>query len=170
MHLVEMARPLRVQFQGARYHVVNRGNYRSDVFGTVGAAQAFESVLSEGCKRYGWQLFAHVIMRNHFHLAVETPLPNLAEGMHWLQGTFATRFNRYRGERGHLFQGRYYAVTSASTVTPAPNRAGASFSRALLRWADRRCSGVVPGRELHPSQSGAGWHCEWIAGECVSVE
>lgn len=48
-------------------------------------------------------------MRNHYHLALETPQANLVEGMHWLQGTFASRFNRYRGERGHLFQGRYLA-------------------------------------------------------------
>jgi len=49
-------------------------------------------------------------MRNHFHLALETPLPNLAEGLHWLLGTFAVRFNRFRKEQGHVFQGRYRAL------------------------------------------------------------
>src|SRR5687767_6053373 len=49
-------------------------------------------------------------MRNHYHLAVETPEPNLVDGMHWLQSTFATRFNRFRSEQGHLFQGRYQAL------------------------------------------------------------
>ena len=48
-------------------------------------------------------------MRNHFHLASKTPAPNVTEGMHWLLGTFANRFNRFRDERGHLFQGRYQA-------------------------------------------------------------
>jgi hypothetical protein len=53
---------------------------------------------------------AYVVMRNHYHLAVETPQPNLVEGMHWLQSTLATRFNRFRRENGHLFQGRYQSL------------------------------------------------------------
>jgi putative transposase len=105
-----MARPLRLQFEGARYHVINRGNYRADVFRTPGAISAFETALRESCQRYAWQLHAYAIMRNHFHLALETPRPNLVDGMHWLQSTFATRFNRYRREQGHLFQGRYQAL------------------------------------------------------------
>jgi REP element-mobilizing transposase RayT len=90
--------------------VINRGNYRSDVFGSVGAAQAFEQVLGEACENFKWVLHAYVLMRNHFHLALETPEPNLVEGMHWLQSTYATRFNRFRGESGHLFQGRYQSL------------------------------------------------------------
>ncbi len=92
------------------YHVINRGNYRRDVFDSVGAAKAFVTVLAEGCESFGWRLHAYVIMRNHFHLALETPEPNLVEGMHWLQSTYSTRFNRIRSERGHLFQGRYQAL------------------------------------------------------------
>ena len=102
-----MARRLRVQYPGARYHVINRGNYCRDVFETAGAAKAFEVTLEEACERHSWRLHAYAIMRNHFHLALETPEPNLVEGMHWLQSTYATRFNRYRSEHGHLFQGRY---------------------------------------------------------------
>ena len=102
-----MARRLRIQFGGALYHVINRGNYRRAVFGTVGAARAFESTLTETCVRHGWRLHARGIMPNHYHLALETPEPNLVEGMHWLQSTFATRFNRFRNERGHLFQARH---------------------------------------------------------------
>ena len=105
-----MARKLRIQYKGALYHVINRGNYRRDVFGTVGAAQAFEQAVLEACELHGWWLHAHVVMSNHYHLAVETPRANLVEGMHWLQGTFATRFNRLRQARGHLFQGRYQAL------------------------------------------------------------
>ncbi|MEO6994163.1 MAG: transposase [Lacunisphaera sp.] len=92
------------------YHVINRGNYRRDVFGTVGAAQAFEQAVLEACGLHGWRLHAQVVMSNHYHLAVETPRANLVEGMHWLQSTFATRFNRLRQARGHLFQGRYQAL------------------------------------------------------------
>lgn len=105
-----MARKLRIQFEGAFYHVINRGNYRRDLFETVGAAEAFQSVLFEACARHGWRLYAFVLMRNHYHLAVGTPKPNLVDGMHWMQSTIAARFNRYRQERGHLFQGRYQAV------------------------------------------------------------
>ena len=104
-----MARKLRIQYEGALYHVVNRGNYRRDVFESAGAAKAFLSALEEVVQSYGWKLHAYAVMRNHYHLVLETPQANLVEGMHWLQSAFSTRFNRYRSERGHLFQGRYHA-------------------------------------------------------------
>jgi REP element-mobilizing transposase RayT len=62
------------------------------------------------CERSGWVLHAFVVMGNHYHLALETPQGNLVAGMQWLQSTFANRFNKLRGERGHLFQGRYKAL------------------------------------------------------------
>jgi putative transposase len=105
-----MARKLRLEFPGACYHVINRGNYRSDIFRTGGAKAAFERCLFEACAKSEWLLHAFVVMSNHFHLAVETPKGNLVAGMQWLQATFANRFNRLRGERGHLFQGRYKAL------------------------------------------------------------
>lgn len=105
-----MARKLRLEFPGAIYHVINRGNYRSYVFKSVGARQAFEDCLFAACARSGWLLHAYVIMGNHYHLAVETPQGNLVSGMQWLQSTFANRFNKLRGERGHLFQGRYKSL------------------------------------------------------------
>lgn len=105
-----MPRKLRIQNPGALYHVINRGNYRSDLFGSEGAAQAFLKALFEAVSQYGWKLHAYVLMRNHYHLALETPLPNLVEGMHWLQGTFSNRFNRFRKQNGHVFQGRYKAL------------------------------------------------------------
>jgi putative transposase len=105
-----MARKLRVEFAGACYHVINRGSYRSDIFGSRGAARSFQRCLFEACARFLWRLHAFIIMRNHFHLAVETPEPNLSLGMKWLQGTWAIRFNRFRGEMGQPFQGRYKAI------------------------------------------------------------
>jgi REP element-mobilizing transposase RayT len=102
-----MARKLRLEYAGACYHVINRGNYRRNVFGPRGAAEAFERCLRETCERFGWRVHAYVIMRNHFHLAVETPEPNLSVGMKFLQGTWANRFNRFHGETGRPFQGRY---------------------------------------------------------------
>jgi putative transposase len=105
-----MARRLRIQYPGALYHIINRGNYRRDLFETAGAAQSFETALDEACTRFGWLIHAFDTMRNHFHLALETPDPNLVDGMHWLQSTYGTRFNRFRSERGHLFQGRYQSL------------------------------------------------------------
>ena len=104
-----MARKVRLEFSGAAYHVLNRGNYRRDLFAGTGASAAFTSCLGDAAGRFGWRVHAFVVMRNHFHLALETPEPNLSDGMKWLQGTWATRFNRFRVETGHPFQGRYKA-------------------------------------------------------------
>lgn len=141
-----MARRLRIVFPGALYHVINRGNYRQDVFASGGAARAFETVLAEACVRHRWRLHAYGILRNHFHLALETPEPNLSEGMHWLQGTYATRFNRFRSEHGHLFQGRYQSPVVEDMATLArvihyihlnPVRAGIvpADQVAAFRWS-----------------------------------
>jgi putative transposase len=105
-----VARKLRLEFSGACYHVINRGNYRRNLFETEGAAACFETCLVEAGAKFRWRVHAFVIMRNHFHLAVETPEPNLSVGMKWLQGTWAARFNRYRGQVGRPFQGRYKAL------------------------------------------------------------
>ncbi|MBI4622932.1 MAG: transposase, partial [Verrucomicrobia bacterium] len=75
-----MARKLRMEFAGACYHVINRGNYRFDLFASSGAARSFQRCLFEACGRFLWRLHAFMIMRNHFHLAVETPEPNLSLG------------------------------------------------------------------------------------------
>jgi REP element-mobilizing transposase RayT len=105
-----MARKLRLEYAGACYHVLNRGNYRKNLFTGRGARESFQKCLDEAATRFGWKLHAFVIMANHFHLAVATPEPNLSEGMKWLQGTWATRFNRFRAEAGRPFQGRYKAL------------------------------------------------------------
>ena len=102
-----MARKLRLEFPGAVYHVINRGNYRRDVFAAAKTRAAFEECLFQACERSGWVLHTYVVMRNHYHLAVETPKGNLVIGMQWLEATFANRFNRLGREHGHLFQGRY---------------------------------------------------------------
>lgn len=104
-----MARKLRLEFAGACYHVLNRGNYRRHVFGPAGAKESFYRCLDEACTSFGWLVHAFTIMSNHFHLTLETPEPNLSEGMKWLQGTWAQRFNRFQGENGRPFQGRYKA-------------------------------------------------------------
>ncbi|MCZ6672504.1 MAG: transposase [Verrucomicrobia bacterium] len=105
-----MARKLRFEQAGGLYHIINRGNYRSWIFDTDGAKKSFEKTLLEACERSGWILHAYCVMGNHYHLALETPEPNLSEGMRWLQSVFAMRFNRFRKENGHIFQGRYKSI------------------------------------------------------------
>ena len=72
-----MTRKLRLESPGATYHVINRGNYRQNVFEAKGSAEAFERTLGETCERFGWVIHAYAIMRNHFHSAVERPQPIL---------------------------------------------------------------------------------------------
>jgi len=105
-----MARPLRLEAEEGVYHVLNRGNYRADLFRAEKTKAAFLQCLGEACAKTGWRVHAWCIMSNHYHLAFSTPRANLVDGMRWLQGTFATRFNRLRQERGHLFQGRYKSL------------------------------------------------------------
>lgn len=105
-----MPRKERIEFPGAVYHIISRGNYRKALFAMPGSGESFEKTLFEAAERCRWRIFAYVIMSNHYHLALETPEANLVDGMKWLQGTFATRFNRFHQERGHVFQGRYKSL------------------------------------------------------------
>jgi putative transposase len=105
-----MPRSLRIEYAGAIYHVINRGNYRQSLFATDGSKEGFLAVLWAACERCGWIIHGFCLMDNHYHLAVETEQPNLSVGMQWLQATFANRFNRLVKQRGHLFQGRFKAL------------------------------------------------------------
>ena len=104
-----MPRALRLESENACYHVINRGNYKLPLFRSAKTKLAFLRCLDEACGKTRWRVHAWCLMSTHFHLAITTPEANLAAGMHWLQCTFATRFNRLRNERGHLFQGRYHS-------------------------------------------------------------
>ena len=95
-----MARKPRLEYAGAIYHVMNRGNRRQAVFKTEGDRRLFLSTLGEVCERTGWNIHAYVLMGNHYHLLVETPEPNLTIGMQWLQGTYTKRFNAEHREWG----------------------------------------------------------------------
>ena len=105
-----MPRSLRFEYADALYHVLNRGNYRNWIFVEEGSKHSFRKCLFEACESAGWILHAYCIMGNHYHLALETPEPNLSVGMKWLQGVFATRYNRFRRERGALFEGRFKSI------------------------------------------------------------
>ena len=105
-----MARKLRVEYPGAIYHVMNRGDRREPIFRDDADRNRFVETLAEVCKRSGWQVHAYCLMANHFHLVVETPEPTLVAGMKWFLGTYTGRFNRRHKLFGHLFSGRYKAL------------------------------------------------------------
>ena len=105
-----MARKLRVEYPGAIYHVMNRGDRRELIFMDDADRQRFVETLGEACVKTGWQVHAYVLMPNRFHLVVETPQPNLVAGMKWFLGTYTSRFNRRHKLFGHLFSGRYKSL------------------------------------------------------------
>ena len=105
-----MARKLRIQYAGAVYHVMNRGDRRETIFDDDLDRERFLETLAEACAKTAWQVHAYCLMSNHFHLVLETPQPNLVAGMKWLLGTYTSRHNRRHREFGHLFSGRYKAL------------------------------------------------------------
>ena len=104
-----MARPLRVQYAGARYHVMCRGNRRERVLGEARDKRLFLHTFSEVAKRTGWLVHAHALLDTHWHLLLETPEANLVKGMRWFQSVYAQRRNRAHQTTGHVYQGRYKA-------------------------------------------------------------
>ncbi len=105
-----MPRKLRVEYPGAIYHVMNRGDRREPIFKDDADRKRFLETLGEACAKTGWQVHALCLMPNHFHLVVETPGGNLVAGMKWFLGTYTARFNRCHKLFGHLFSGRYKAL------------------------------------------------------------
>ncbi len=105
-----MARPLRIEYAGAVYHVMARGNQGQAIFCDDKDRQRFLETLGQACEKTGWHIHAYVLMGNHYHLLVETPEGNLVAGMKWLQGTYTQRHNaRQQGLRAFVpgpLQGR----------------------------------------------------------------
>lgn len=105
-----MARPLRIEYPGALYHVTARGNARQPIFLSKADAHAFLDTLGATALRLGWRFHAYCLMTNHYHLLVETEHANLSRGMRHLNGVYTQAFNRAHKRVGHLFQGRYKAI------------------------------------------------------------
>src|SRR5882724_6765589 len=129
-----MARPLRIEYEGARYHVINRGNFRHNLFEGKEAAEIFERTLAEAAVKFRWKVHAYVVMRNHFHLALEITEPNLSHGMKWLQGTWTRRSTGLRRSIGRPFRDRYKSLI----VEPGP-------------WFGQLCHSI----HLNPVRAGA---------------
>ena len=105
-----MPRKLRLEYSGAIYHVMNRGDPRENIFRDEEDRRRFLATLGEACAKTEWQVHAYCLMGNHFHLVLETPQANLVAGMKWLLGVYTNRFNRRHKLFGHLFSGRYKSL------------------------------------------------------------
>ncbi len=105
-----MARPLRLQFDGAISHVTSRGNARNDIVEDDTDRHAFLECLGKVVHRFHWLCHAYCLMGNHYHLVIETPEANLSQGMRQLNGIYTQRYNRRHRTVGHVFQGRYKAI------------------------------------------------------------
>lgn len=168
-----MARKLRIQFPGAIYHVMSRGDRREDIFRDDFDRECFLQTLADTCAKTAWQVHAFCLMPNHFHLVVETPQPNLVAGMKWLLGTYTARFNKRHKFTGHVFAGRYksqlvggeggYLRTVCDYVHLNPVRAKLLSTEAALqsyRWSSFSSF-------LLPSERRPGWlRVDRLFGEC----
>ena len=105
-----MARPLRIEFPGAVYHITSRGNERKAVFRDDQDRKIFLDTLADVTLRYNWLCHAYCLMDNHYHLLIDTPDGNLSIGMRQLNGVYTQGFNKRHDRVGHLFQGRFKAV------------------------------------------------------------
>jgi putative transposase len=104
-----MARPIRVEFPGAVYHVMARGNERREIFRDDRDRQRFLETLGEVVSQSGLSVHAYCLMPNHYHALIGTPRGNLSRAVGWVQATYTARFNARHRRRGHLFQGRFKA-------------------------------------------------------------
>jgi putative transposase len=105
-----MARPLRLEFPGALYHVTSRGDGREDIYLSDDDRIAWLTVLGRVCVRFNWVCHAYCLMTNHYHIVIETPDANLSRGMRQLNGVYTQSFNRAHRRVGHVFQGRFKAI------------------------------------------------------------
>jgi putative transposase len=144
-----MARPLRIEFDGALYHVTSRGNARADIFDDDMDRDAFLATLWKVVQRAHWLCHAYCLMNNHYHLVLETPEGNLAQGMRQLNGVYTQAYNRRHRRVGHVLQGRYKAVLIQRDshllevcryVVLNPVRANAVRHAGQWRWSSYRAT------------------------------
>jgi putative transposase len=143
-----MALKLRVEYPGAIYHVMNRGDRREPIFQDDADRKRFVETLAECCGKTGWEVQAFCLMSNHFHLVMETPKANLVAGMKWFLGTYTGRFNRRHKLFGHLFSGRYKSLIVDGS--------GNGYLRTVCEYVH-----LNPARDRMLSQSS---HCGRIGG------
>lgn len=167
-----MARPLRLEFAGALYHITARGNARQAIYRDDVDRQRFLATLAHAVDRYGWLVHAYCLMDNHYHLLIETPKPTLARGMRHLNGTYTQAVNRRHQRVGHLFQGRYTAIMSnASRICWSFVATSCSIPCGPERASDRSSGhGAAIGRPLDWPRYHPGSHARgcWRSSERTS--
>src|SRR5204863_1047377 len=109
-YIPHMARPLRIEFPGAIYHVTSRGDRREPIVVDDDDREALLAVLAQAAKRFDAQVLAYCLMGNHYHLVLHTRQANLSLLMRHLNGVYTQRHNRRHGKAGHVFQGRFKAI------------------------------------------------------------
>jgi REP element-mobilizing transposase RayT len=159
-----MSRRPRLQFTGALYHVMARGNRKSTIFHDDEDRRQFLCVVSDAARAYDLRIRAACLMGNHYHLVLETPGCNLSDAMHFVNGVFAQRSNRRHGLTGHVFEGRFrslviqresYLMRAARYVVRNPVLAGLVARAGDWRWSSYR---ATAGLEPAPP-----WlHVDWI--------
>jgi putative transposase len=159
-----MARPIRLQYPGAVFHITQRGNERRDIFVDDSDRERFLELLAKAVERFGWILTAFVLMTNHYHLVVQLTEESLSRGLHWLNASYSQWFNRRHDRVGHLFQGRFKAVLVDSEtyflevvryVVLNPVRAGMVSHPCDFQWSS------------FPASAGLCAVPEWLAADNV---
>jgi REP element-mobilizing transposase RayT len=171
-----MARPLRIEYAGAVYHITSRGNEKKAVFKSDQDRINFLNILLHVNKHYNWICHAYCLMDNHYHLLIETPDGNLALGMRQLNGVYTQLFNKLHGRAGHLFQGRYKSILIQKDthllevcryVVLNPVRARMVEAPEAWKWSSYR---ATSGREArHPCLTTA-WVLGQFGGKRVAAE
>jgi putative transposase len=142
-----MARPLRIEFPNALYHITSRGNRREAIYLDDSDRNNFLSIVSQVRDRFNWVVHSYCLMSNHYHLLAETPEANLSQGMRQLNGVYTQKFNHAHGRVGHVFQGRYrailvqkdaYLLELSRYIVLNPVRAGMVRSARDWRWSNYR--------------------------------
>jgi putative transposase len=162
-----MARPLRIEYDGAVYHVTSRGNARKPIYRDDTDRGTFLDVLHKVNEKFNWLCHAHCLMNNHYHLIIETPDGNLSKGMRQLNGVYTQLFNKLHHRVGHIFQGRYKAILIQKEshllevcryVVLNPVRAKAVTRPEQWQWSSYR--GMAGFEKPHPSLT-----TDWVLGQ-----
>lgn len=162
-----MARPLRIEYDGAVYHVTSRGNERKNIFKDDEDRMFFLDILKKANEKYNWLCHAYCLMNNHYHLLIETPDGNLSRGMRQLNGVYTQSYNKRHDRVGHIFQGRYKAILvdkeshlleTCRYVVLNPVRAKAIENHGGWKWSSYR--GTAGLEKPHPCLT-----TDWILGQ-----
>ncbi len=144
-----MARPLRLEYPGAIYHLTSRGDRRELIFEDDTDRLQWIEILSRACERYNWQVYAYCLMDNHYHILLETVDGKLCKGMRHLNGVYTQYYNRQHNRVGHVFQGRYksiivekdaYLLELSRYVVLNPIRAGMVKKIEKWQWSSYRAT------------------------------